>query len=365
MGGTLSWFLSFFQSRYVALQPAPVQRDGSQPAAVATGVAGEASATTSPDSKRWVGDYRDLPAHAEALFFGWLAGHGADQCRQVGDQDFARRLLNQLDVLASSELAGADLVPRVPTVMVQLLKRSHDDNVTDSDLSRLIAQDVVLVAALLNEVNSSYYKTNKQVTDLNQAIMMLGHNRLRLVLARLSFTPVFNDQLGGYTRQVAAAAWEQSQSRALACHALAKDPAGAQCDPFLTFLCGLAQQVGMVVALRIMDRLDASSSMPVDAAFRLALMERVARLSARIADYWEMPAPVVQAIAALGQSTSIAADSMAGLVRQANLISQLLTLVNASELELDMDRMRDILDQRALRCLTAMQSGQLSLAKMM
>jgi len=307
----------------------------------------------------FLGDYQDLPDFVDGLFFQWMAGQEADNVQR--DESFEHKIIDYLEVLAQSESAGANLVPRVPTVMVQLLKRSHEENVTGSELSQLITKDVVLVAAILNEVNSSFYKSNKKVTELSQAIMMLGHNRLRMVLAKISFTPVFNDQLGNYTKLAAAKLWDESQQRALACYMLAKHH---QVDPFLAFLAGLMRDVGVIVALRVFDRSGTDTVLPISTEFRLGFQHKSLVLSGRIGQIWTLPEKVVAAIEAqLPGSANV--TGMAAVLQRADFISKTCMLVNAGMLNLDNARMQDILTDSENDCLAALLSGKVSVANLM
>ena len=127
-----------------------------------------------PQAKEYEGNYKDLPAFVEVSYFDWMAGKS--QVNPIRDQAFEQKIVEYLDMLAESELAGSNLIPRVPSVMVQLLKRMHEENVSGSELSRIITRDVVLVAAILREVNNSFYNLNSKVTELSQAILLLGQH---------------------------------------------------------------------------------------------------------------------------------------------------------------------------------------------
>jgi len=307
------------------------------------------------------GDYHQLPDFVELGFYNWMAGKSAETV--VRDESFEHKIIDYLEVLEKSESGGANQIPRVPSVMVELLKRTHEENVTDSELSGIITRDVVLVAAILNEVNSSFYKVNKKVTELSQALMMLGHNRLRMVLAKISFTPVFNDQVGNYSKVAATKLWEESQQRALACYLLAK-PSGV--DPFMAFLAGLVQDVGVIVALRVFDRSNSTGDLPTSDEFRIAFLTKSIALSARIGQIWTLPEVVVNAIA---QQTSAAtatnSEPMARVLQRADFISKTCMLINAGQLSLDLNKLKTTLTETEMDSLTGLLSGQLSVANIM
>jgi hypothetical protein len=112
-------------------------------------------------------------------------------------------------------------VPRVPEVIPQLLRSLGDEDVSAAELSRQVAQDVVLVAEVIREANSAYYQPITPVKTVEAAIMMLGQNGLRMLLARVAFRPVINMQADGFARRAAPHVWSQSEKCALAASLLA------------------------------------------------------------------------------------------------------------------------------------------------
>lgn len=312
-------------------------------------------------ANEYEGNYAALPEFVELSFFNWMAGRSAEN--PVRDESFEHKIIEYLDVLEKSESGGANQIPRVPSVMMELLKRTHEENVTGSELTQIITRDVVLVAAILNEVNSSYYKVNKKVTEIGQALMMLGHNRLRMVLAKISFTPVFNDQIGNHTKVAAAKLWEESQQRALACYLLANS-SGA--DPFMAFLAGLMKDVGIIVALRVFDRSNSEGELPSSDEFRTAFLAKSMALSARIGQIWTLPDIVVQALTQMNMGSSITeSKTMAEVLQRADFVSKTSMLMHASQLSLDMNKLPVTMTKAEIDCLTALLSGQLSVANIM
>ena len=122
---------------------------------------------------------------------------------------------------------AADLVPRVPAVIPQLLRSLRDDSMSGADLSRQLAQDVVLVAEVIREANSPYYRPAAPIKTIEGAVMLLGQNGMRMLLARVAFRPIISSQSGPFALQAAPLVWRQSEACALAGqHAGA--PAGRQ-----------------------------------------------------------------------------------------------------------------------------------------
>ncbi|MEH6435524.1 HDOD domain-containing protein [Massilia sp. DD77] len=231
------------------------------------------------------------PVSGEALdlaFFHWLAGPCAVPALPGG-----ALVLDELGRLQARPDAAAELVPRVPAVIPQLLRSLRDEASTAAGLARQVAQDPVLVAEVIREVNSPWYRPATPVRNIEGALLLLGQNGLRMLLARVAFRPVIGSQAGQLARQLAPALWSQSEKCALAASLLAPYH-GA--DPFEAYLAGLMRNVGLVVALRVADQVLPGGALPDDEAFMASLLAAARPLSARIAAAWDLPATVAAAI---------------------------------------------------------------------
>jgi HD-like signal output (HDOD) protein len=254
----------------------------------------------------------------DLAFYRWLAGGAA----HLGDAPEGL-ILDELARLARQPEAAAELVPRVPAVIPQLLRSLRDEAMSGAELARQVAQDASLVAEVIREVNSSYYRAASKVTNIEGALMLLGQNGLRMLLARVAFRPVIGAQSGRLARQAAPQLWSQSEKCAAAAALLAP---GLAADPFEAYLAGLMQNVGLIVACRLVDQVAGVAALPRSDAFAHALLASARTLSARIAGLWEMPTPVVQAIVQAGQAD---ATALARALREADRLAKLRVLADA------------------------------------
>jgi HD-like signal output (HDOD) protein len=240
------------------------------------------------------------PLHVAAIdrhYYRLLAG-GVEG---TGSAALEKTILDEMVRLAQNPYSAAGLVPRVPAVIPQLLGSLRDDSLSGADLARQVAQDVVLVAEVIREANSPYYRPATPVKTIEGAVMLLGQNGLRMLLARVAFRPVIGMQSGRFARQAAPLVWTQSEQCALASSILA---AGLDANAFDAYLAGLMQNIGLIVAFRVIDRIMpagsaalAASGLPDSPAFCASLLEHARMLSAVIAAEWNFPATVVNAIA--------------------------------------------------------------------
>ena len=223
-----------------------------------------------------------------ALFYRWLIGQ--HEQTPLPSSNFEKQVLDALEALVKSELGGANLVPRVPAVIPQLLRSMRDETTSALDLAKQISHDIVLVAEVIHEANSPFYHPAKPIHNIENAVMVLGQNGLRLVIARVAFRPIINMQAGRFAQMVAPKIWAQSEKCADACKILAGP---MRADPFIAFLAGLIQNVGMIVAFRVIDRGYQGKLLPDSDHFCYAFFRLSRMLSSRIAQAWDFPPQVI------------------------------------------------------------------------
>jgi HD-like signal output (HDOD) protein len=267
-------------------------------------------------------------AAVDTAFLGWLAGAVPDAPPAT-----ERLILDELARLADEPARAAGLVPRVPAVIPELLRSLRDDDVSGADLSRLVAQDVVLVAEVVREANSPYYRPPTPVRTIEGAVLLLGRNGLRMLLARVAFRPVIGMQSGRLAKQVAPRIWQQSEKCALACATLAPH---AGVNAFEAYLAGLIHNVGLIVAFRLIDQVVDAAQLPRSDAFCAALRFQGRRLAHGIALEWAFPPAVAAAIAGAGEFHPDAdGGALAGVLGTADVLAKLRLLTDAGAISLD------------------------------
>jgi HD-like signal output (HDOD) protein len=293
-------------------------------------------------------DAPDYGAETNAAFYRWLtASNGYDAPTEVEG-----RILDLVTRLARQPGEAANLVPRVPEAIPRILASLGDEDASVGELSRQVAEDVVLVAEVIREANSAYYRPISPVKNVEAAIMMLGQNGLRMLLARIAFRPLVRLQDAGFARQAAPPLWNQSVGCALAASLMAP---GLSTGVFESYLAGLMQNVGLVVALRLSDRVCEANRMPGKVpgsrSFGAALFAASRQLSGAIADYWAFPPEVGRAIVAADAPAEGAAGHLAQALALGDRIAKLRLLIDARVLDEDDALVSEGLDAFQRRCL--------------
>jgi HD-like signal output (HDOD) protein len=281
------------------------------------------------------------PVACDTTFYRWLtaaAGYAAPA-------EIEQRILDRVAALAFNPREAAELVPRVPEIIPKLLGSLGEDGASTAELARLVTEDTVLVAEVVREANSAYYRPLTTVKTVEAAIMMLGQNGLRMLLARLAFRPLIRLQASGFARQAAPQVWRHAEKSALAASLVAP---GVCAAPFDAYLAGLMQNVGLVVAFRLADRVTQDGRIPGSGEFGLRLFEASRQLAAAIALYWEFPPDASDAIATAGAPGDF---RLAQALAQGDCIAKLRLLIDAGVIGEDDSLVGHGLDKFQRRCL--------------
>ena len=226
-----------------------------------------------------------------ADFTGWLFARSdyADLQTSRAEQS----ILAMLDEILASPQAGVQLVRRMPGVIPQLLQSLRTEDFSGAELARRISHDALLVAEVIRLANSSQYATSTPITSIEHAVMVLGQTGLRHLITSVAFRPIIDLKSGHFNGRIAPRIWEHSEQCALACRLLAQQSGG---NAFNAFLAGLIQNVGLIVALRVIDQGAAGSAAIGSTAFCNALLPRARQLSSSIGREWTFPDSVIVAI---------------------------------------------------------------------
>lgn len=282
------------------------------------------------------GDSIDLelpPIRFDRWFYPWLLDLSAFADLSLSQSE--TRVLDAFEQLVTGQKSSSTLVPRLPMVIPQLMRSLKDETMTGAQLARQITRDPVLVGEVIRVANSPYYRRARKISNIEQAVVLLGRDGLHQLVARVAFYPIFNLKSGHVTNLAASRVWTQSERCALVCHCLAEQHGQ---DVFSAYLAGLVANVGLMVGFRLMDQvLDKQlDPIPNSGAFYRVFIERSRQLSHRIIDEWNFPESVIQAIDEQANPQPNAARSwLGGILDVADQYAKLNLLVEKQRLPED------------------------------
>lgn len=270
----------------------------------------------------------------------------------IAPSRFEQIVLEQLDELLLSSSLDSNILPRLPAVIPQLLSSLKSDDSSGKLLAEQIGRDPVLVGEVIKLANSPfYYQNNQKINSLQRAVIILGQSGLKRLIANVVMKPIFNVQDGFFGHLAKNYLWAQSECCAHASSFLSKN----RYDAFDAYLAGMAINIGMIVTVRILDQMHKGRETPRSMTFYTMALSKSRQLSARIAENWRFPTPVLDALA---EQTDLNGhpdlSSFGGVVYAANRISQLHVLVKEGRVSDNIDLLTYSLGQqnsdRYLRC---------------
>ena len=186
--------------------------------------------------------------------------------------------------------------PRRPQIIPKLMTALRDDDTTLKQLIDIITQDPVLTGDVLRLANSSVYRTSKApVENIARAVVLLGTDGLRSVIADSVLQPVFKTP-AGYYDPFAPLIWELASRSALAAQIWCRSSRLA--NPFNAHIATLVHHISYIVLFKLTTELyqRAAGSLPRPEVFTRIFCEQIDRVALLIARHWELPATLIEAL---------------------------------------------------------------------
>ena len=136
--------------------------------------------------------------------------------------------------------------PRRPNLLPELMRAINDEGVSVRQLVPIVARDPSLVGNLLKVANSSYYRVTQQAVEtIERALVILGSDGLRSVMAAALMQPIFQVSAAGGASRFPEVVWEHAVRSAHAAipHAALVERVNPFAAELLTLISGLAEIV--------------------------------------------------------------------------------------------------------------------------
>ncbi len=191
-------------------------------------------------------------------------------------------------------------LPSLPTVTAKMLELVDNPRTSAAGLAQLIMQDQVLTARILKVANSSFYGFPREIGTVKLAVVVLGFDAVKEMGLGLSvLTTLKRESSGGsldwsrfWQHSVAVAAATRLLARTV-CYRLAGE----------AFVAGLLHDIGRLVLsiyladdLDMVHRLSSSGGMASEEAEKEIFGVTHAQVGAWLAEKWNLPPTLVEAI---------------------------------------------------------------------
>lgn len=237
---------------------------------------------------------------------------------------------NQTDTL-DRLAARAGQLYSLPAVAMKVLELTGNPQIDTRALKECIENDPALTGKLLRVVNSSLFGLSRQVSDLNQALALLGTKPLKLLVLGFSLPAGL---YAGVAAELLARYWRHTLTKAVGARELSETLWNLPGDE--AFIAGLLQDIGMLVLIQQLGEPFVQFVEKARAAGGdLKALEAEAMgfdhtmLSARLLAQWGLPAVLVFAVApgasgGAGLENGAAQTSLPAILELAELLARLL-----------------------------------------
>lgn len=212
----------------------------------------------------------------------------------VSDQH--AEVLERVNHNAAAAVHQREYFPRRPMLLPKLMQALNDDESTRRELVRLILEDPALAGSTLQRANSAAYRFSPEPVDsLDRAVVVLGTDGLRSLLATALLQPVFR-QPKGHFEHFATVTWEHAQRTAAASEVCARSIGNA--DPFIAQLISLLGPLARIVLFRLTMETyrEYPDLQPRAEVFIRAMQMQAPNVAGFIAATWELSDPSIRAL---------------------------------------------------------------------
>ncbi|NPV89653.1 MAG: HDOD domain-containing protein [Firmicutes bacterium] len=197
-------------------------------------------------------------------------------------------------------VTGVESLPSLPDIYIKLLEELRAPEPSLKRLGEIISHDITMTAKILHFVNSAFFGMPKRITNLSQAITLLGMNTIKaLVLCNHIFMTIKpQSKKNLFIREL----WEHSMIVA----SVAKEiMAGALHDSNLAdeaFITGLLHDIGKLLFLNIPGHFDQMKALTeeqrcdqTEAEYKLLGVSH-AEVGAYILGLWGFSDPIIESV---------------------------------------------------------------------
>lgn len=191
-------------------------------------------------------------------------------------------------------------LPALPSSVTHVLKETGSSAATSNSVANAILADPGIAARVLRLANSAFYGLSREVTRVQDAVLVLGFRTVRSLVLVAGTYPLLKRPLESY-RLDGEELWQYAGAVAVGAHTVA-DLSGA-CDADEAFGCGLLHDIGRLAIdetvgdrLPIMLRMTSDGLASFDEAERVHLGFDHGEVGAHMARSWNLPPAYVAAM---------------------------------------------------------------------
>ena len=170
------------------------------------------------------------------------------------DYSIYRSVINEL-------INGNEPLPRLPPIAAEIRKAMEQQNLSMTDLSRLLARDAELSAVLLKYASSPLIGAQTPPQNLMDVLRLLGMNQVERITMVHSIKSLFNVQSANH-RRLFSEAWRRLALKASLSTFIAKQLHLKKVSPDSVLMVALLSEVGTLAVLSALKNAEQSPDLP-------------------------------------------------------------------------------------------------------
>lgn len=194
-----------------------------------------------------------------------------------------------------------DEIPALPNVVLQVMQLTEDPNSTPHDIESVVLKDQSITTRVLRLANSAYYGYPRRISTISEATILLGFQAIRSITLSAAVNKVLVREIPGYS-MAKGELWRHSQAAAITSRHIARKNKVKNAEQI--YVAGLLHDIGKVIMGHyIEDAYAEVIDMVIDTNVTFLQAEEEvlgfnhAQVGARIAEKWNLPPNLVEAIA--------------------------------------------------------------------
>lgn len=204
------------------------------------------------------------------------------------------------DTIMNSIVDKVKDIKVLPGVLTRIMEVTENPDSNVYDMEKIILSDQALTTKVLRLANSAYYGYGRKISTISQATLLLGFKTIKSMAIAATVSPMMKDELKGYALD-SNDLWMQSQTCAIISRHIAKK--SGKYDPEEAYVAGLLRDIGKTILNEYMvDEYIKVVDLIMDERYSFSDAEKMifdfnhAELGAKIAEKWNLPGHLVEAI---------------------------------------------------------------------
>ncbi len=256
------------------------------------------------------------------LFYDFLLG---SHLESEVDDDLNHHVAGKINELILSPHIIVEAMPLMPSSIIKLTNSLSNDDYELSQVLGIVESEPSIAGLLVNLANSQHYnKSNKEVTELKQAFMLIGGEDIKKYILS-SYIEKLVPANNLYFKMFGEKMWTHAKKTADMSARLAEIKFG-KVEAKTAYFIGLIFDIGNMIIFQLL--LDAFKHVAPDChpgnhVFKMMMKDKAHFLTEKIAEHWNLPKTITHALGEFG------GDDQQVCLRQCICDSQMICMLTA------------------------------------